>query len=224
MFRLPAKLHVNISNGLGMSNIAAILAMERYGWPYLPLCEDDASPTRHGWHLMHKIQGLVRMMRGNTGYYSLGTTSTGNGGHAGMVPNLLAYTYGGTLATACVIFGRRMIPVNRRYMAKHAESWSLWENPTDIGYIREAGKDGMGTILPSRQVVFQRGSVHTLFADPNEPDQPDPTGHARQAPDGQLMHICKSVKQGLDAVGLVAEDPFKFWNTTEPGMACVEFY
>lgn len=73
-----------------------MFAMERYGFPYLTVLEEDATPDVGWWlfcalrptsqalrsagityHRADEIIALIRATRGNTGYVQLGPTSYG---------------------------------------------------------------------------------------------------------------------------------------------------
>lgn len=119
--RVPRKAGYGGADGGKLSQIALILTMERLGWPFVCVFEDDARPAR-GWFLFDRIMSLARELYGKLGFVSLALP----GSVLDTQPSLLIpgsfYAARGALDTAGVIWGRLSIGPAHRYLEALADA------------------------------------------------------------------------------------------------------
>lgn len=156
--RVPRKASVAGSDGGALSHIALILAMERFGWPFVCVLEDDAQPAP-GWYLLDRgILPLIRELYGETGFVSLGVLGLGDLPHPRLVLANMLYATRGALLTTGVIWGRRSIRPAHEYLKSLAEARAETDVPIGPGMCAAAAVPDnpnldVLTWIPARPVV-----------------------------------------------------------------------
>lgn len=162
ILRVPARLHKRIGslrlNGCALSHIALILAMERHGWPYVIMLEDDADPTAAWSTLLPPVLDYVHAQDGEVGWINLAPTFLLHPVKPAVTGVL--WHVGGFLVSQSVIYGRRMIPAAHAFIREHAALGRRGPaKPNDQAW----GRDHLGVgppdlLVPAAVMTLQRVS------------------------------------------------------------------
>lgn len=121
--RVAARPHTSLGhlrlNGCSLSHVALLLAMERFGWPYILVLEDDADPTPAWPLLLPPILEFVRARRGDVGWVNLAPSYI-FGPLDPEVQGALWRVEGGFLVSQANVYGRRMVAAAHAFLDTHA--------------------------------------------------------------------------------------------------------
>jgi hypothetical protein len=163
LMRVPGMRDVGAASGSALSHIALVLAMERYGWPYVIALSDDAV-RGPGWWLFDRVFSMVRELFGETGFVSLGVDGVGEVQRT-VVPRLLFAARDAPLSLAGVIWARRSIGAAHRYLQKLGNAKQQSDAPPSTGFVEAAQADDVLTWFPAEVIVSQAGAQNTAEID-----------------------------------------------------------
>lgn len=158
--RLSAKPHTGGSNGVTISHIALILTMERLGWPFALVFEDDAARAE-GWDALGaRILGAARATGRELCDINLGPSElSGREGFQVISPGLLWSSPAGTLSTTAVLWGRRAIAPAHAFLPELASATAVHQASIDAAFRRVMREHGCAPWVPARLCVLQPPGV-----------------------------------------------------------------
>ena len=158
--RLSAKPHTGGSNGVTISHVALVLTLERLGWPYTLVFEDDAMRAE-GWDdLAPRILDTARAIDGNFSLISLGPVRLfKTQGFQVISPQLLWAAPAGAFCTTVVIWGRRAIRPAHAFLPELASASAVHMAAIDSAFLRVCSDFGYVPWVPARRLAVQRPGI-----------------------------------------------------------------
>ena len=167
-YRVAARPHSRVGslrlNGCALSHLAVILAMERYGWPYVIVLEDDADPTPAWPALLPGILDYVAERGGEVGWINLAPTFV-DGPLEPEKRGLLWRVRGGFLVSQGCIYGRVMIGAAHAFLREFAyagRSGPSIINDAAWGRFRVGLKGSRDLLVPAAVMTTQRPSFSDI--------------------------------------------------------------
>lgn len=167
-YRVAARPHSRVGslrlNGCSLSHLAVILAMERHGWPYVIVLEDDADPTPAWAALLPGILDYVAERDGEFGWINLAPTFV-DGPLEPEKRGLLWRVGGGFLVSQGCIYGRVMIGAAHAFLREFAYAGRRGPsiiNDAAWGRFRVGLKGSRDLLVPAAVMTTQRPSFSDI--------------------------------------------------------------